>query len=242
MEKRKITAREVLKDIRAGVDDAALMRKFQLSAQGLQSVLNKMVQAGIVTEEELDGRVPLSARTVDIGLFICPACGNIQGNEFIECPRCGYSPPGEAKKSKTLRTSPGKPKAQSDSGYAAQRGGRSVGGESSLSSGAREVEAAPQPSARMKASLRSITKYCRVLGITALLAYILVALGLLVAMQIPVSQGLLTVAQSLLGILILGLPAAITGITIFVILRALAASMLILQKISDHAEDRGGDH
>jgi hypothetical protein len=241
MEKRKITAREVLSDIRAGVDDAALMRKYQLSAQGLQSVLNKMVQAGMVTEEELDERVPLSERTVDLGLFICPACGNIQGREFIECPRCGYSAPGQAKKSKTLRTSPGKPKAQAGSKPAPQRG-RSVGGETTVPSGSREMEDAPQPSARMKANLPSITKYCRVLGIAALLAYILVVLALVAAMQFSVSQGWLTVAQSLLGALILGLPAAITGIAIFVILRALAASMLILQKMSDQAEGRGDDH
>jgi hypothetical protein len=242
MEKRKITAREVLADIRAGVDDTNLMKKYRLSAQGLQSVLNKMVQAGMVTEEELDERVPLSERTVDLGLFICPACGNIQGREFIECPRCGYVPPGQAKKSKTLRTSPGKPKTQSVSRSGAQREGRSVGGESFLSTGAREVEAASQASARMRASLRSIAKHCRVLGITALLAYFLVALALLAAMRFSVSQGWLTLPQSLLAALILGLPAIITGITIFVILRALAASMLILQKISDKAEDRGGDH
>ena len=242
MEKRKITAREVLADIRAGVDDTALMKKYQLSAQGLQSVLNKMVQAGMVTEEELDERVPLSERTVDLGLFICPACGNIQGREFIECPRCGYVPPGQAKKSKTLRTSPGKPKTQSVSRSGAQRGGRSVGGESFLSTGAREVEAAPRPARWMEASLRSMTRSCRVLAIIALLAYILAALGLVVAVQFSASQEWLTIPQSILAALILGLPAIITGITIFVILRALAASMLILQKISDKAEDRGGDH
>ncbi len=240
MEKRKITAREVLKDIREGMDDALLMRKYQVSAQGLQSVFNKMIQAGVVTEEELDGRVPLSARTVDIGLFICPACGNIQGTEFTECPRCGYSAPGHAKKSKSLRTSPGKPKAQSGARPEAQRGGTSVGGDSSVSSGAREMEGAPQ-SSPMRANLLSITKYCRVLGVTALLVYILVALGLVAAMKLSVSQGLLTLPQSLLGALILGLPAAITGIAIFVIMRALATSILILQKISDQAEDRGAD-
>lgn len=242
MEKRKITAREILKDIQAGADDAGLMRKYQLSAQGLQSVLNKMVQAGVVAEEELDARVPLSERTVDIGLFICPACGNIQGREFIECPRCGYIPPGQAKKSKKLRTSPGKPKAQFGSRPATQSVGRSVAGESSSPSGALETADRHQPSRGMKSSLRSITKYCRVLGITALLSYVLVALGLVVAMRLSVSEGWLTGAQSLLGALIFGLPAAITGITIFVILRALAASMLVLQKISDQVEDRGDDH
>jgi hypothetical protein len=258
MEKRKITAREILKDIRGGMDDALLMRKYQLSAQGLQSVFNKMVQAGVVTEEELDGRVPLSARTVDIGLFICPACGNIQGSEFIECPRCGYVPPGQVKKSKALRTSPGKSKAQSSSRPAAQAGGKSVGGESpvsssvssvsssvssvaSISSRALEAPDAPQLSRTTKDGLRSITKYFRVLGIVALVAYVMVALGLIAAMWLSVSQGLLTVAQSLLGALILGSPAIITGAAIFVMLRALAASMLILQKISDQGESSGVD-
>ncbi len=73
-----------------------------------------------------------------------------------------------------------------------------------------------------------------------MLTYILVALGLIVALQLSVSEGSLTVTQSLLAVLILGLPAAITGITIFVILRALAASMLILQEISHHVEESGG--
>ena len=120
MEKRKITAREVLKDVQAGMNDTALMKKYMLSAQGLQSVFNKMIEARIITEEEVDGRVPLSERTVDIGLFICPACGNIQGREFTVCPRCDYTAPGQAKKSKTLRTSPKKSKAQPSGGSSAQ--------------------------------------------------------------------------------------------------------------------------
>ena len=60
MAKRKITGREVLKDIKAGMDDPELMDKYKLSAQGLQSVFNKLVNAGVLTQAELDARVPVS--------------------------------------------------------------------------------------------------------------------------------------------------------------------------------------
>ena len=97
MDKRKITAREVLRDIRSGLSDQDLMEKYTLSAQGLQSVFHKLVNAGVITQPELDDRVPITERTVDLGLFICPACGNIQGTEFATCPRCGFTAPGRAK-------------------------------------------------------------------------------------------------------------------------------------------------
>ena len=62
MEKRKITAREVLRDIRSGLSDQDLMEKYTLSAQGLQSVFHKLVNAGVITQAELDDRVPISER------------------------------------------------------------------------------------------------------------------------------------------------------------------------------------
>ena len=89
MEKRKITAREVLKDIRSGASDSELMKKYSLSAQGLQSIFDKLLRAGVITKTEIEERVPMSERTADLG-FICPACGNIQNKEFITCPRCGF--------------------------------------------------------------------------------------------------------------------------------------------------------
>ncbi|MEW6137432.1 MAG: hypothetical protein AB1733_04295 [Thermodesulfobacteriota bacterium] len=99
MNKRRITAREILSDVRKGLSDPALMEKYKLSAQGLQSVFQKLLKAGIISQAELDARSPLSERTVDIGLYICSACGNIQGKEFTTCPRCGFEPPRGAKSS-----------------------------------------------------------------------------------------------------------------------------------------------
>lgn len=99
MNKRRITAREILSDVRKGLSDPALMEKYKLSAQGLQSVFQKLLKAGIISQAEMDSRSPLSERTVDIGLYICSACGNIQGKEFTTCPRCGFEPPRGAKPS-----------------------------------------------------------------------------------------------------------------------------------------------
>ena len=251
MEKRKITAREILKDVQAGMNDTALMKKYMLSAQGLQSVFNKMIEARIITEEELDARVPLSEKTVDIGLFICPACGNIQGREFTECPRCGYTAPGQAKKTKASKTSPKKSKVQSTGKSSSQYNRNSLGGGSVVSSRVVEqdrggsvvsssvVEAdhGGQAPAEIKPDLSKIIKYCRILGIVALPAYIIVGVALLIIAQISAYQGLLTVAQSVLGVLILGLPTIMTGFAVFLILRALAASMTILRDISDQAQE-----
>ncbi len=45
MPKPKISAKELIADIQAGLDDQALMKKYGLSAQGLQSVFKKLVEA-----------------------------------------------------------------------------------------------------------------------------------------------------------------------------------------------------
>jgi uncharacterized protein (DUF433 family) len=50
MEKRKISARELIADVRAGMDDSALMARYNLSAQGLQSAFKKLVEANVMTQ------------------------------------------------------------------------------------------------------------------------------------------------------------------------------------------------
>lgn len=88
MPKRQLSAKELLQDIRAGMDDTALMEKYQLSAQGLQGVFKKLVAAGGLKQEELDGRASDQERTVNLA-WKCPACGKPQHREFEECPDCG---------------------------------------------------------------------------------------------------------------------------------------------------------
>ncbi len=58
MGKREISISETVKDIREGMDDAALMEKYRLAARGLQSLFSKLVSIGQITREELDLRMP----------------------------------------------------------------------------------------------------------------------------------------------------------------------------------------
>jgi hypothetical protein len=89
MPKRKIDAREALKDIRQGMTDEELMEKYSLSAQGLQSLFHKLVEAGLITQYELDDRAPFGTRTVALDIFRCPSCGMPQFEKFDVCPQCG---------------------------------------------------------------------------------------------------------------------------------------------------------
>ncbi len=89
MAKVKIDAKTALEDIRAGMSDSALMDKHKLSAMGLQSLFDKLLQAGVISRSELEERIPLSQKSVDIEIYRCPACGMPQFSEFDECPQCG---------------------------------------------------------------------------------------------------------------------------------------------------------
>lgn len=88
MAKSKINAMEMIADIRAGTDDHALMQKYCLSAQGLQSAFKKLLSAGVVTQADLDRRTPFLERTVEVA-WTCPACKLPQAQQFDECPNCG---------------------------------------------------------------------------------------------------------------------------------------------------------
>jgi hypothetical protein len=53
MPKPTLDAKQVLDDVRAGLDDAALMDKYNLSIKGLHSLLEKMVTAGALNESAI---------------------------------------------------------------------------------------------------------------------------------------------------------------------------------------------
>jgi uncharacterized Zn finger protein (UPF0148 family) len=89
MIKVKLDAREVLKDIRDGLDDAALMTKYRLSVTGLQSVLSKLLEIGLVKRADLDKRNPSLEKTVELTTVKYPSCGMPQFSAFDECPHCG---------------------------------------------------------------------------------------------------------------------------------------------------------
>jgi hypothetical protein len=58
--KRRIRAKDVVRDIRAGMSNAALMEKYQISERSLQRILSQMLDAGALMEIELVGRLPVS--------------------------------------------------------------------------------------------------------------------------------------------------------------------------------------
>jgi DNA-binding MarR family transcriptional regulator len=53
----RISANEVLNDIKSGVDDQTIMAKYNLSYRQLQTLFRKIIQAGYVTPLELAGRL-----------------------------------------------------------------------------------------------------------------------------------------------------------------------------------------
>ena len=56
MSKQKLSAKEVLKDLRSGMSDAEIMDKYKISEKGLQSLFNKLTGAGVVTQAQINSR------------------------------------------------------------------------------------------------------------------------------------------------------------------------------------------
>jgi len=73
MKKRRIDADIALNDIRSGLDDRALMAKYRLSAKGLQSLFNKLIEGGLMDVTELDQRMPTFMGTVFVTDILDPA-------------------------------------------------------------------------------------------------------------------------------------------------------------------------
>ncbi len=93
--KKKLSARQVVEDIRSGIDWGGLKRKHGLSDQMLQSVCSKLSAAGALTENEIARLRPLrdgvnkSHQPQERAVWRCPACNAPQREEMAECPVCG---------------------------------------------------------------------------------------------------------------------------------------------------------
>ncbi len=75
VEKKKISAKDALADIRSGMTDADLMSKYLLSNTGLQSLFDKLVTAGYIDLAEILARTPTFLGTVDIPESFPPSEG-----------------------------------------------------------------------------------------------------------------------------------------------------------------------
>jgi len=57
-EKRKIKAKEILADIKAGMTDNELVVKYHVSQSALKSIFQKLIDAGSLTQSQLEERIP----------------------------------------------------------------------------------------------------------------------------------------------------------------------------------------
>jgi hypothetical protein len=87
--KRKISAKEFLADVRAGLTDVGLMDKYDLSAPTIHTLFKKLADSGLMSHTEMEQRMPLSDRSVSLEVYRCPACNMPQFTKFEECPQCG---------------------------------------------------------------------------------------------------------------------------------------------------------
>jgi hypothetical protein len=62
LQKRRLRASQIVRDIRDGYSDAEIMEKYHLSSRSLVSVLAKLVQHGALTQSMLDMREAIFRR------------------------------------------------------------------------------------------------------------------------------------------------------------------------------------
>ena len=91
--KRRIDAEQVLNDIRSGMSDQSLMNKYALSAKGLQSLFEKLLDAGLITQSELEDRMSTSEQTVEIAI-----------SEFLKCDSPQFSESGDSPNGSAITT------------------------------------------------------------------------------------------------------------------------------------------
>jgi hypothetical protein len=240
MAKRKITAREILNDFKADMSDPDLMRKYELSAEGLQSVFSKMLKAGLITHADLESRVTVTDKTVDLG-FVCPSCGYLRTEEFDQCPRCGFATPTyivrerEKERKKKEPPAPGKRVGPSE---ALKRDTPTVtisAPREPVQPEAPVMETAVEPAkADMLAGLGSVINQCRILGLAALVAYFIALAGIFYFVVYLSPAAVEGMAQMFITILVLQIPALVIVLTTFITLRALTESLKVFSEVSGH--------
>jgi hypothetical protein len=89
MAKRTLDAKEILDDIKAGMDSTALMEKYQLSKKGLQSLFKKLMDAGVLKPKKREPEESTPApEEAAASTWKCPICGNPQTTQYNQCPEC----------------------------------------------------------------------------------------------------------------------------------------------------------
>ncbi len=66
--KREIKAKQAVKDIRSGMDDLTMMEKYKITDKGLRSLFRKLVSAGLLRQNEIEGRDATFVSTITLDL------------------------------------------------------------------------------------------------------------------------------------------------------------------------------
>jgi hypothetical protein len=93
--KRKLSAKQILADIRSGMDASDLKRKYGLSENSFGYAIKQLSTTGVLTEAEKRRLAPTpgsskpSHEPPRAPEWRCPACNAPQAAEVRECPACG---------------------------------------------------------------------------------------------------------------------------------------------------------
>ncbi len=87
---KKISAKEIIADLRDGLSDADLIKKYDISYKALQDLFGKLVEAGLATKSYFNKRAAQQARVMpqEKGAKTCPYCGYSSAEPFKKCPSC----------------------------------------------------------------------------------------------------------------------------------------------------------
>jgi lipopolysaccharide biosynthesis regulator YciM len=87
---KKISAKAIMADLRAGSSDAELMKKYNLSYSALQDIFSKLVEANLATQAYFNKRALKQSPVLssENSTRTCPHCGYSTATPFTKCPRC----------------------------------------------------------------------------------------------------------------------------------------------------------
>lgn len=94
-EKKKLSARQILADIRSGMEEPDLKSKYGLSDKALESVFRQLSHKGLLTDRQVGRSIPSAANPAPTGntasttQWRCPACNAVHPSAMNECPSCG---------------------------------------------------------------------------------------------------------------------------------------------------------
>jgi hypothetical protein len=88
LKNRSLKAKDILNDLRAGMDDALLMEKYGLTPRGIANLLDKLVSQGLLSPEEIEV-VKVKDPDVSLPVYKCSVCSELQFARLSRCPHCG---------------------------------------------------------------------------------------------------------------------------------------------------------